>query len=178
MIAGGSLSLISHPSVAGIASDSGISGSTQWHNSVRSRMFIKGLTSQDGEPKGHRRGIEFRKNNYGPISEEIVVEYRNGLFLPVTGTTVDQAERYERAEETYLKVLQKLIDQNQDLSASKNSNNYVPTMISEHPEGGSFSKKEMEEAQQRLLDANKIHIADVGPDSRKRKKIVLGEGPL
>jgi hypothetical protein len=141
-------------------------------------MFIKGLTSQDGEPKGHRRGIEFRKNNYGPISEEIVVEYRNGLFLPVIGTTVDQAERHERAEETYLRVLQKLIDQNQELSASKNSNSYVPTIIAERPDSEGFSKKDMEAAQQRLLDADKIHIADVGPESRKRKRIVLGEGPI
>src|SRR5262249_55377994 len=41
IVANGSVSLISHPSVSGIVSDSGISGNTQWHNSVRARSYMK-----------------------------------------------------------------------------------------------------------------------------------------
>src|SRR5262249_38771544 len=33
--------LVAHPSLQGITSDSGLSGSTAWHNSVRARMYFK-----------------------------------------------------------------------------------------------------------------------------------------
>jgi RecA-family ATPase len=35
--ANGAVQFVSHPSLTGIASDSGISGTTQWHNAVRAR---------------------------------------------------------------------------------------------------------------------------------------------
>jgi hypothetical protein len=38
IVSNGSVVLLSHPSLTGINSGSGISGSTAWHNSVRSRM--------------------------------------------------------------------------------------------------------------------------------------------
>ena len=177
IVAGGGVVLISHPSLTGINSDSGLSGSTAWHNSVRARFYIKGVKAKDGEPEGNRRVIEFRKNNYGPISENIVVEYRNGLFLPLTGTTVDRAAREDQAEEVYLTVLKILINQNQDLSPTRNAPNYAPTVISQHPGSGTFRREEMEAAQQRLLDARKIHIEEVGPASRRRKHVVPGPGP-
>ena len=37
--ANGSVQLISHPSLTGINSDSGLSGSTAWHNAVRARSI-------------------------------------------------------------------------------------------------------------------------------------------
>jgi RecA-family ATPase len=173
----GSTNLIAHPSLSGISTDSGLSGSTQWHNAVRARAYFKGVNVKDGEPEGNRRVIEFRKNNYGPISEDMVLEYRNGLFVPVTGTTVDQAERNQRAEDVYLSVLQKLTSQNQDLGTSKHSSNYAPAKIVSHPSASSFRKQDMEAAQQRLLDANKIHIVEAGPPSARRKLVVPGPGP-
>src|SRR5262249_4264691 len=44
--ANGSLVLISHPSLTGISSESGISGSTQWHNAVRARFYIRGIKQE------------------------------------------------------------------------------------------------------------------------------------
>lgn len=39
--------LVAHPSLQGIASDSGLSGSTAWHNSVRARMYLKKAPGED-----------------------------------------------------------------------------------------------------------------------------------
>jgi RecA-family ATPase len=182
-LANGSLVLISHPSLAGISTDSGISGSTQWHNSVRSRFYLKSVKSEDEEePEGNRRPesnlrvIEFRKNNYGPISEDMVIEYKNGVFLPVIGTSVDQVERNQRADDVYLSVLQRLTSQNQELGLSKHASNYAPTRIAEHPDVAGFRRREIEAAQQRLLDANRIHVEENGPPSKKRKFLVIGAG--
>jgi RecA-family ATPase len=145
MIGGGSLVLISHPSLSGIMSNSGLSGSTQWHNAVRARYYIKGVKDESGEPGGNRRVIQFMKNNYGPVSEEIVVEYRNGLFVPAN-TTVDEAARAAHADEVFLEVMKILLGQNQDLSAAKKAPNYALTAVSQHPGSRPFRKSDMEMA--------------------------------
>ena len=51
--------LISHPSLTGIKTETGLSGSTQWHNAVRARFYLKGIRSQNGqqEPTGNLREI-------------------------------------------------------------------------------------------------------------------------
>jgi RecA-family ATPase len=177
--ADGAVILISHPSLSGISTDSGISGSTAWHNSVRSRMYLKGIRQERDEPTTDRRIIEFRKNNYGPVSEQIVIHYQSGLFLPDETTTVDRAARDQEAEDIYLEVLGILAGQGQDLSANRTSNrNYAAAMVYQHPVGGRFyvSQDEVEAAQQRLLDKNKVHIIEEGPPSRRRKRIVAGPG--
>ncbi len=38
---GGAVVLACHPSLTGISSDTGLSGNTAWHNSVRARMYLK-----------------------------------------------------------------------------------------------------------------------------------------
>ena len=55
-----SILLLSHPSVAGMASGSGISGSTAWNNSVRSRFYLEMGEDDDA------RTLKFMKSNYGP----------------------------------------------------------------------------------------------------------------
>jgi RecA-family ATPase len=178
---GGAVILVSHPSLTGIATKSGLSGSTQWHNAVRSRMVLSGVEKDDydgNEPMNDMRVMKFHKNNYGPLSDQIVLRWQNGLFIPVVNTTADQAERHARAEEVYLTVLHVLIGQGHDLSANKKSGTaFAATMIAVHSLAKDFLPKEMEAAQQRLLDANKIHIATEGPPSKPRKRIMPGPGP-
>ena len=43
MVAEGSVTVLSHPSFAGISSGSGISGSTAWHGAFRFRQYLKGI---------------------------------------------------------------------------------------------------------------------------------------
>jgi hypothetical protein len=53
--AGAAVVLAAHPSLAGIANDSGLSGSTGWHNSVRARAYFKARRAADPAPVGERR---------------------------------------------------------------------------------------------------------------------------
>jgi RecA-family ATPase len=48
MVAGGSVTVLSHPSLAGINSGSGISGSTAWHGAFRFRQYLKGVAAGAG----------------------------------------------------------------------------------------------------------------------------------
>ena len=45
--------LISHPSLTGMNTGTGLSGSTDWHNAVRARMYLSAIKTKDGdEPDG------------------------------------------------------------------------------------------------------------------------------
>src|SRR5262249_33741391 len=70
MAANGSVSVLSHPSLAGAASGSGISGSTAWHGAVRWRQYMHALKpDKDEQPEDDLRVLEWKKNQYGPLSE-------------------------------------------------------------------------------------------------------------
>lgn len=125
--------------------------------------------------------IEFRKNNYGPISESITLRYQNGLFVPITAApTADAAAREAEAEGVFLAALARFTYQKQTLSPNAKANNYAPHVIAEHPEtkAKGFRKGEMKAAMQRLLDAEKIHIDVQGPPSRAFARLVAGPRKL
>jgi RecA-family ATPase len=103
MTANGSVVLISHPSLTGINTDTGLSGSTQWHNAVRARFYLKAIKVEAGEqPDNDLRELVFKKNQFGPMSANIVLRYRNGLFLPEKGASgLDKLAREAKADETF-----------------------------------------------------------------------------
>ena len=52
-----------------------------WH-------YLTSVKAKDGEqPEGDLRELQFKKNQYGPAAESIVLRYQRGLFLPVGGTS-------------------------------------------------------------------------------------------
>jgi RecA-family ATPase len=86
MVAGGSVTVLSHPSLQGISSGTGISGSTAWHGAFRFRQYLTGVKPEAGEQDdGDLRQLEFKKNQYGPKGESVVLRYQRGLFVPVAG---------------------------------------------------------------------------------------------
>ena len=135
IVAGGAVQLITHPSLTGINTDTGLSGNTAWHNSVRARAYMKGVKPEAGEqPDTELRELSFRKNNYGPITASIVLRFQNGLFLPVPGaTSLDQAGREETARDVFLTLLQRFTTANRDVSASV-SVSYAPAVFSREDE--------------------------------------------
>jgi RecA-family ATPase len=177
--ANGTVVLVTHPSLTGINSESGLSGSTAWHNSVRARAYMRSIKPEEGQqPDTDLREITFKKNNYGPVSASIVLRYQNGLFLPVPGmSSLDQAARDAKADDVFLKVLRHLSQQGQDLGPNRTASNYAPSVIAKHADAKGVRKDDLEAAQQRLLDANRIHIVNVGPDSKRRKYLAPGPAP-
>ena len=177
--ADGSVVLLSHPSLTGINSGSGLSGSTAWHNSVRARMYLKSPEPEEGEqPDTDLRELVCKKNNYGPVSESVVLRYREGLFvLENNRSTLDQLAHERRVDDAFLNVLKKLNEQNRPCSPNKHAGNFAPAVINKHPDGKAFSKKELEVAMERLINANTIHIENVGPPSKQKQELVLGPAP-
>jgi len=131
IVANSGLVLISHPSLTGMATETGLSGSTQWHNSTRARAYLKGY-KQEGDQEittNTKRELAFMKNQYGPLSDSVVLEYRDGLFLPVEGTAnANAAEKAERAKDVFLILLKRFNEQNRNVSANTGKN-YAPSLF-------------------------------------------------
>jgi RecA-family ATPase len=180
IVAGGSLSLISHPSLTGVNTDTGLSGTTQWHNSVRARSYLKGVKPESGEqPDGDLRELVFKKNNYGPISESIVLKYTKGLFLPVSGqTSLDKAAHEAKAKDVFLSLLDRFDKQDRAVSDKPNANNYAPTVFAAETEAktAGIRKAALVDAMRTLFEKEKIHLTPYGPPSKGTKKLATGSG--
>jgi RecA-family ATPase len=177
MVAGGSVTVLSHPSLAGISSGSGISGSTAWHGAFRFRQYLTSVKTEPGEqPDSDLRQLQFKKNQYGPIGESIALRYRGGLFLPEGGlSNIDQLARNVEAENTFLEYVKRMAEQNQDLGPNPTASNYGPSVIARQTK--KFRKAELEQAMQRLINTNAIHIRLEGPPAKKRKYLTPGAAP-
>jgi RecA-family ATPase len=73
--------LLSHPSVAGIQSGSGTSGSTAWSNSVRSRLALERLKDDGGkEIEPNKRVLKIMRSNYGPADRVLRLRWSSGVW--------------------------------------------------------------------------------------------------
>jgi RecA-family ATPase len=82
------VALLAHPSLSGMASGSGTSGSTAWSNSVRSRLYLETVKTDDGnEIDSDLRVLRTKKANYGPTGAEIRLRWSEGRFVRETPST-------------------------------------------------------------------------------------------
>ena len=174
IVANGSVVLLSHPSLTGMNSGSGISGSTAWHNSVRARMYMTAPKLEAGEqPDTDLREIVFKKSNYGRKSDSIVLRYQRGLFLPEAGlSNIDKAARELAVEEAFIAIAQKLEAREQELSPSQTSHHYGPNLVSKQPEAKGIRKAEFVSALDRLLDRGRVRIETLRAGTSREKKII------
>jgi RecA-family ATPase len=176
MVAGGSVTVLAHPSIAGIASGSGISGSTAWHGAFRFRMYLTSIKPEAGEqPDGDIRELQFRKNQYGPMGEAIALRYQRGLFLPVAGMSgLDKLAREQKIDETFLSLMSRLESEGRNVSDAAHARNYAPACFCREKEGKGTRKAEFADAMPRLFEAGKIHVEEYGPPSRRFTRLRLG----
>jgi RecA-family ATPase len=178
IVGNSSVVLLAHPSLTGISSGTGLSGSTAWHNSVRARMLLKTMQGRDdgAQSTSDLRELSFLKNNCGPLAESIILRFRNGLFLPEAGlSSLEKLARDRKVDETFLAVLGKLTRQNRPVSPSVHaSSNYAPKVIAGHPDGKAYVQRDYQAALDRLLAADRIHIASFGPPSRTTRHLAPG----
>jgi DNA polymerase len=175
-VAGGTVLLVTQPSISGIdhksASHAGLSGTTQWHNAVRARAAMTSVKPEDGIDTGLRQ-IKFHKNQYGPASSACFVRYNDGLFLPVEGMSMDEAERTTKADEIFVALLRRFTEQNRKLSAKVNPSNYAPSVFARLPEAEGFSRKELALAMERLLNAGIVENRTFNKGQEERSYLAL-----
>ncbi|HVV94838.1 MAG TPA: AAA family ATPase [Hyphomicrobiales bacterium] len=162
--------LLSHPSLTGINTGSGTSGSTAWSNSVRSRLYLTKPGGEDADPD--TRVLTTMKANYGRIGDAIRLRWQDGVFVPDDGRSPAAELDAATAERTFLALLSKLTRQGQKVSPNP-SPSYAAKLFAEHPEGRGTSRKQFAAAMQRLLDDGRIKIVEEGPPSRTYKRLLV-----
>lgn len=165
--------LLAHPSLAGMASGSGSSGSTAWNNSVRSRLYLDRVKGDGGtEDDPDVRVLRTVKANYGRTGQEIKLRWKAGTFVPHTsGGTLETMAASNKADRVFLELLTAYEGEGRHVSATP-STNYAPTVFEKDARAGGIRKRGFADAMNRLFEAGRIRVDEIGPASRRVKKLV------
>lgn len=164
---------LSHPSLSGMSSGSGTSGSTGWSNNVRSRLYFMHSSEKD-EATGEvldpdARVLSLKKSNYGPPGFSIKLRWSKGVFV------VDEqaSSRAIFDEVIFLQLLDAYSAEERQVSPHR-SVNYAPTLFSRDPRAQKTTKKAFEVAMTNMIDRGEIVVEPFGPPSHRRHRIVRG----
>jgi RecA-family ATPase len=179
---GAGILVLAHPSLTGINSGSGLSGSTAWHNSVRGRMYFskaKSLSNfaDDAIADDGLRQLVVMKNNYGPENERVRLRYKDGLFVLVQGSSLEESAAQARIDEIFLQCLNGISAQGRHASNHPNSRTYAPNMFAKMPEAKGCTKAVLEAAMERLLSDQRIKVARQGRKGKETRCVVRADAP-
>ncbi|MEQ1954418.1 AAA family ATPase [Mesorhizobium yinganensis] len=166
--------VLAHPSLSGISTGTGLSGSTAWSNSVRSRLFLERVKADDGdEPDPDLRVLRVVKSNYAQLGDEIRLRWQAGTFVPATRQDSMSAMAVQsKAERIFLDLVDTYAAQGRYVSASPSAN-YAPTVFEKDPKAEGIRKRGFVDAMNRLFEAGKITIEETGPASRRLKRVAV-----
>jgi RecA-family ATPase len=170
--------VLAHPSLSGINTERGTSGSTGWSNSVRSRMYFKSITDKDGkEVDTNIKNLIQPKANYSAGGFDMNVRYSEGFYMPIEGEiNLSRMEKETIHENVFLAILKRYAEQDRYVS-DQSSAAYAPSRFAEETEAKEkrIKNTQLKEAMNRLFEKNAIKVEEYGPSSRKRRRIVLNE---
>ena len=164
---------LSHPSLTGMASGTGTSGSTAWSNSARSRLYLTSPPRGDDEAQdSDARILTVRKANYGPTGDLIALRWSDGVFVVDSPDSPARAAKSTKADVVFMQLLARFNEQGRNVSATP-SNTFAPSLFEQEPDSEGIRKKVFTEAMNRLLKEGRIRIETTGPKSKERKILVL-----
>jgi len=164
--------LLQHPSLTGISKRTGNSGSTQWSNGVRSRLFFSKVKSNSVGDQDLRQ-LELMKANYGPHGDIVRVRWQRGVFVPeARPSTLQLAGAEAFADEVFLSCLEIKKTQGIEVVATT-GRGHAPAVFEAMPEARGLRRKGLADTMERLLSAGRIRQQTVGgPPSRPKHGLV------
>ena len=163
--------LLGHPSLTGLSSGTGSSGSTAWNNSVRSRLYLSRITDNGFEADPDRRVMTTMKANYGRVGEETHVKWQAGVFVAeASDQGLDKLAQGAKAQRVFMKLLDMFTAQGRRVNHAPSAN-YAPKLFSEHPENERMTKRALKGAMESLLSSGSITVEKEGPPSKQRSFI-------
>lgn len=170
----GAVIISAHPSLPGMTTGTGTSGSTAWHNTVRGRMYLTRPKKEDeGQAEDRtQRVLKSMKANYGEDGQGYPLRWMNGVFVREgrrSGPTnvIDKIEMDTLTERT----VARLIEEGTRLSPDRNARNYVVRAMMQHPLMTGRHYREAEASKDRLMSAGKLVIVSVMVDRKPRMVI-------
>lgn len=173
-----SVLILAHPSLSGMSSGSGMSGSTHWNNSVRSRLYMARPDSEDGIPDPDARVLRLMKANYtGAIPDMRLRRKIGGYVLEggSSGYSPDVAAGQARADRVFLDMLAAYTAEERHVS-HKTGHNYAPAVFARDARSKGIGKPALLAAMNRLFAEKRIAVESFGPQSRRLHRLVISEG--
>ena len=170
----GAVVVCAHPSLTGLSTGTGMSGSTGWNNSVRSRLYLTRPADDgdDGNVDRDLRALKVMKSNYSRTGDEISLRWKDGVFVREDQPGGIFATIEKRSAETaFLEALDALTKQGRKTNSSSGQSTFAPKMMVRMPETDGFRQRALEKAMERLFHDGKIILCSEGPPSRARKYI-------
>lgn len=139
-------------------------------------MYFTSPKPEEGEqPDSDLRELQFKKNNYGPVSEN-ALRYRNGLFLPEPGVSgLDKIAREAKADEIFIDLLTRFAVEGRNVGDKHNAPNYAPAAFAKEAEAkkARMRKADLEASMRRLFKAGDIHVESYGRPSRQATRLAV-----
>jgi RecA-family ATPase len=154
-----------HVSYAGLNSDEGSSGSTQWHNAARARMWLRSVKDDEAS---ELRELVIKKQNYGKDGQRHLLRWQKpGLFVPVgTPSLVERASEEAKVDSAYLDCLRAVETQGRRVGPYTGKN-YAPAIFESMPQARGCKAKVLTAAQERLFASGMIEASQFGPPSKQ-----------
>jgi RecA-family ATPase len=169
---GAAVLLLAHPSLTGLSTGSGLSGSTGWSNSVRSRLYFKaaGLDVDEGADSDVRE-LRVMKSNYGPAGEVVRLRWQAGVFVPVgSAAPLAQVAAEADADAAYLDCLDAATAQNRRVYPEP-GRGFAPKVFEDMPQARGLRWRALHKAQERLFAAERVRVVESGPPSKRVRQI-------
>ncbi|MCA1775712.1 MAG: AAA family ATPase [Loktanella sp.] len=166
--------MLAHPSLSGLNSGSGTSGSTGWNNSVRSRLYLERVIQEGYEADPDARVLRTMKANYGRTGGEISLRWQHGVFVAQEQETgLDRKAATAKAERVFLKLLDEFTAQGRHVK-SANAAGYAPKAFASSGRAEGQTKRQLHDAMERLFASGQIieELGGSGPPSKQTKRIV------
>jgi RecA-family ATPase len=166
--------MIAHPSVDGIRTGRGYSGSTHWNNAVRSRLTFTTPADDHGrELDPDLRVLELAKSNRARRGEKVHMRWEEGCFSRVAaGAVVDKASDHQD-DTVFLELMGKFAAEGRNVSSNSKSPTFAPAAFIKRPQGKEIGKPRLDRAMERLLESGTLRVVTEGPASHQRSHLVV-----
>lgn len=163
--------LLDHPSLSGITSGTGRGGNMDWRNAVRSALYLRSPDDKDEAERGIRL-FETAKSNYGPIGQQVRLQWAEGGLAPehAPSSLVRLAEN-AKVDELFIRLLEERNAQGRWVTSSK-AVGYAPKELAALPGASGCTATALASAMERLLSAKRIVVETFGPPSKQRQRLV------
>jgi RecA-family ATPase len=172
-----SVLMLAHPSLSGMASGSGTSGSTGWNNSVRSRLYLERVKDEAGsESDPDARQLKVMKANYSRTGNEIKLRWNQGMFVATSNGSAGQAgisvaAAQDRANKIFIELLAAYESEGRNVAATGPT--FAPTIFARDARSHGVSRRGLTDAMNRLFASQRIEIIEEGPPSHRRKRLAF-----
>lgn len=168
----GCVILTAHPSVSGMASGTGLSGSTAWNNSVRARLYLtRGKAPRDEEEQTdeerNERFLKTMKNNQGPYGDRLRLLWKDGVFERMDEQGVGTVDRIDM-DNRLIAALRRMIKNGVMPVADPNPPSSFTNLVRKEADCRQYKWTAIKTAQERLVESGKIVRVAMGPPSKRR----------